>query len=256
MTFTSIDYDKFRTLRVTHVATRFAELIQDEANDELTPEQLFLTAVDDALEQRRAHKVEKLIRQAGFPIPDATVAEVDYREGRGITPVRMRRYAAHDWRADSMNLLIISPTGGGKTYLACALGITACQNGHTVVYARMDELARRLVIARSDGIAHRKLLNELSETDLLIIDDFLTVGIDSDATSDLFAVLANREHRLPTMIASQTGPAHWVAELPDRVAADSIVNRLANHARTINLGQIDMRRLRHEHTRASEGYWE
>lgn len=37
MTFTSIDYDKFRALRVTHVATRFEELIADEANDEFTP---------------------------------------------------------------------------------------------------------------------------------------------------------------------------------------------------------------------------
>ena len=256
MTFTSIDYDKFRALRVTHVATRFEELIADEANDPLTPEQLFLTAVDDALELRRAHKVDKLIRQAGFPIADASVAEIDYRDGRAINPVRMRRYAAHDWRADPMNLLIISPTGGGKTYLACALGTAACHNGHAVTYARMDDLARRLVIARSDGIGHQKLLNELSETDLLIIDDFLTVGIDSDAASDLFAILANREHRLPTVIVSQTGPAHWVAELPDRVAADSIVNRLANHARTINLGQLDMRRLRHEHARTTKTYWE
>jgi len=39
-------------------------------------------------------------------------------------------------------------------------------------------------------------------------------------------------------------------------AADSIVNRLANHARTINLGQIDMRRLRHDNTCASNDYWE
>ncbi len=81
-----------------------------------------------------------------------------------------------------------------------------------------------------------------------------TVGIDTDAASDLFAILANREHRLPTVIASQTGPAHWVAELPDRVAADSIVNRLANHARTINLGQLDMRKLRHEHAQAATDY--
>lgn len=99
-------------------------------------------------------------------------------------------------------------------------------------------------------------MNELSGIDLLVIDDFLTVGIDSDAASDLFAVLANREHRLPTMIASQTGPAHWVADLPDRVAADSIVNRLANNARVINLVQIDMRRLRHDQARADDGYWE
>ena len=42
----------------------------------------------------------------------------------------------------------------------------------------------------------------------------------------------------------------------DRVAADSIVNRLANRARTINLGDVDMRQLRHEHTRAEQTYWE
>ena len=107
--FTSIDYEKFRTLRITHVATRFEELIADEANDELTPGQLFLTSIDDALEQRRANRIAALIRKAGFPIPTATIAELDYREGRGINPTRMRRYAAHDWSAEPVNLLINSP---------------------------------------------------------------------------------------------------------------------------------------------------
>ena len=254
--FTSIDYEKFRALRVTHVATAFEGLLADEANDILTPEQLFLTAVDDALEQRRANRVDKLIRSARFPIPHATVAEIHFQDGRGITPVRMRRYAAHDWSTDPTNLLIVSPTGGGKTYLACAIGIAACHNGHQVIYARMDDLARQLVIARNDGIAHQKLLNDLSDVTLLIIDDFLTVGIDSDAAADLFAVLANREHRLPTMIAAQSGPGYWLEALPDRVAADSIVNRLANHARKINLGQIDMRHLLDQRTRADADYWE
>ena len=254
--FTSTDYDKFRALRVTHVAVHFEQLLTDEANDGLTPEQLFLTAIDDALEQRRANRVDKLIRGVRFPIPDATVAEIAFEEGRGITAVRMKRYAAHDWSADPTNLLIVSPTGGGKTYLACAIGIAACHNGHAVTYARMDDLARKLVIARADGIAHQKLLNELSDVDLLIIDDFLTVGIDSDAAADLFAVLANREHRLPTMITAQSGPGYWVEALPDRVAADSIVNRLANHARKINLGQVDMRELLDQRSRADIHYWE
>ena len=56
------------------------------------------------------------------------------------------------------------------------------------------------------------------------------------------------------MIASQTGLALWVAELSDRVAADSIVNRLANHARINNLGQIDMRRHRNGLARAHNSY--
>ena len=254
--FTSIDYEKFRSLRITHVATRFEQLIRDEANDELTPEQLFLTAVDDALDARRAARIDKLIRQAGFPIPTATIAEIDYREGRGINPTRMRRYAAHDWRSEPTNLLVTSPTGAGKTYLVCAIGIAACHREHDVTYLRLDDLARRLVIARTDGIAHQDFLTRLSQLDLLIIDDFLTVGIDPDAASDLFAILAGREHRLPTVIASQSGPDYWAGALPDRVAADSIVNRLANNARTINLGEVDMRRQRNQKARAAAEFWE
>lgn len=254
--FTSVDYEKFRILRVTHVATKFEALLTDETNDVVTPEQLFLTAVDDALDARRAGKIDKLIKAAGFPIPGASIAEIDYPDGRGITAVRMARYANTDWRADHLNTLITSPTGGGKTYIACAIGIAACMHEHTVTYERMDDLARKLAIARTDVIAHHKLINHLSCVDLLIIDDFLTIGIDTDAGNDLFTILANRNERLPTMIASQTGPTHWVEALPDRVAADSIVDRLAHHARTIKLGTIDMRQTRHDHTRADKEYWE
>lgn len=115
---------------------------------------MFLTAVDDALDARRANRIERLTQQAGFPVAHASIAELDYSEGRGINPIRMRRYADHDWKSDPTNVLITSPTGGGKTYLACAIGLAACQREHEVIYARMDDLARKLVIARGDGIAH------------------------------------------------------------------------------------------------------
>ena len=121
--------------------------------------------------------------------------------------------------------------------------------------------------AEEKGVGYAKLNSQLvhgrraKPCELRIIfcftlDDFLTVGIDSDAASDLFAVLANREHHLPTLIASQSGPGYWVEALPDRVAADSIVNRLANHSRTINLGTVDMRKLRDDQARAEKHHWE
>ena len=254
--FTSEDHEKFRTLRITHLATQFERLVLDEDNDHLTPEQLFQTAAEHALEQRRENRVAGYIKKAGFPHPTASIAEIDYREGRGLTQVRMRRYAAAAWRHDPRNVIITSPTGGGKTYIACAIGISACHTDHTVTYTRMDDLARRLLIARSDSIAHQRMLNDLSNVDVWILDDFMTIGIDADAAADLFTILANRDTRLPTIIASQSGPGYWLEALPDRVAADSIVNRLASGARRINLGTIDMRSLRAERERSKTDHWE
>ncbi|WP_443347909.1 hypothetical protein [Arthrobacter rhombi] len=46
---------------VTYVATRFEEFLDDEANDALTTERLFLAAVDNALEQRRQSRAPRLI---------------------------------------------------------------------------------------------------------------------------------------------------------------------------------------------------
>lgn len=149
-----------------------------------------------------------------------------------------------------------SVKGGGKTYLVCALGIAACHNGYSVAYTRMDDLARNLVIARGDSIKHQAMLNEYSQVTLLLIDDFMTAGIDPEAAADLFTILANREHRAATVIASQSGPEYWMDVLPDKVAADSIVNRLVNHAKKITLGDIDMRRERSEQARQAKDYWE
>jgi hypothetical protein len=87
--FTSIDYDKFRSPGVTHVAARLEELIQDETNDTLTPEQLFLTAVDDALESRRINKVDKTDPPGRLPDPGS-----DRRRGR--LPRRTRHHPGQD----------------------------------------------------------------------------------------------------------------------------------------------------------------
>ena len=65
-----------------------------------------------------------------------------------------------------------------------------------------------------------------------------------DAAGDLFSILADREHRAATIIASQTGPAHWAVGLPDKLGGESIVNRMANNGRAIQIGGVDMRQIR------------
>ncbi|WP_146233432.1 hypothetical protein [Arthrobacter psychrolactophilus] len=60
---------------------------------------------------------------------------------------------------------------------------------------RMDNLARCLDLASVDGMGHQNLLNKRSDVDLLIVDDFLSVGIGPNLASDLFSTLASRGRR-------------------------------------------------------------
>ncbi|OHO35758.1 hypothetical protein HMPREF2690_00015 [Corynebacterium sp. HMSC034E11] len=70
----------------------------------------------------------------------------------------------------------------------------------------------------------RKLIN----IDVLIIDDFMTMSINQRGQEDLAKIIFDREGRLPTVISSQSAAAYWVAEVPDRVGADSLVSRFNN----------------------------
>lgn len=58
------------------------------------------------------------------------------------------------------------------------------------------------------------------------------------------------------IIVSQTDPSYWVQAMRDRIAGDSIVNRLATNTRWIVLGNTDMRKLKHDEARAATDYWE
>lgn len=256
MRFTSEDHEKFKELRLTPLAEKFQELVNYEAHDHQLSEDVFMAAGNHALDARRSNKIERLIKQAKFPLPSASIAEIHYLPGRRLEESRMKRYVTHLWRADPMNLMVISATGAGKTYLVCAIGIAAWQSEHSVFYTRMDDLARKMLISRNNGAKPQEFLLKLCDVDLLIIDDFLTIGIDQNVASDLFAILADRENRLPTIIASQTDPEYWVQALPDRIAGDSIVNRLATNTRWIVLGNTDLRKLKYDEARADTDFWE
>lgn len=218
--FNDNDHNLFRSLRASSIARAFEEILINNINDEhgevLTPEEVLRMAGQQVASERRAKRISDAIKKARFPIMNASIAEIRYEQGRNLVPTAMKRLGHHDWDKDPTNLLILSPTGAGETYLACAIGIAACENEYSVAYWRMDDLARRLAVTRMDTLEHEDMLTGLFNVQVLILDDFLTVGIDESTASNLFAILANRENLHATIIGSQSTPGHWLDVLPDR----------------------------------------
>ncbi|HCU56686.1 MAG TPA: hypothetical protein DF984_00400 [Anaerolineaceae bacterium] len=102
----------------------------------------------------------------------AWVQEIDFSPGRGLQRQQILQLAGITWIRKALNLIILSPTGAGKTYIACALGRAACEQDLGVRYFRLPRFFQTLKLAQLEG-TYPKLVKSLHNVDLLILDDWL-----------------------------------------------------------------------------------
>jgi len=100
----------------------------------------------------------------------AVIEDIDMKAPRGLDKALFHKLAAGDWIDRHQNLIVIGPTGVGKSWLACALGHKACRDDRSVSYQRVPRLFDALALARGDG-RHGRLHKTLARVELLILDD-------------------------------------------------------------------------------------
>ena len=171
----------------------------------------------------------------------AAVEDVDYRSPRGLDRALFQKLAEGDWIKGHDNLVLVGPTGVGKSWLAAALGHKACRDNQSVLYQRVPRLFEELALGRGDG-RHPRLLRSLGRVDLLILDDWGLEPLDAGARHDLLEILEERYGRRSTMITSQLPVDRWHDIIGDPTYADAILDRLIHNAHRIELSGESLRR--------------
>ena len=132
--------------------------------------------------------------------------------------------------------------GGGKTYLACALGMAAARQFLSVKYIRLHDLLVEFSIARGNGTI-RKLMAQYKKFALLIIDEWLLYPLKESECRDLLEIMESRYKRASTILCSQFDIPGWRDKLADPILADAICDRIVHDAYTIIIGgQESMRK--------------
>ncbi len=149
--------------------------------------------------------------------------------------------ASGRWLRQHHNVLILGPTGVGKSWIACALGNQAARDGFSVRYRRLPRLLDELAVARVDGNPAR-LLARLARIQLLILDDWAMAKLTAEQRRDLMEVVDDRHQRAATILATQVPIERWHDMIGDPTYADAILDRLLHNAYRIELRGDSMRR--------------
>jgi DNA replication protein DnaC len=217
--------------------------------DELSFEERLALLVEQEHLQRQDNRLHRRIRQARFQ-QTAMVQDIDFSAKRGLQRQFVLQLAQNNWIHKGLNLIILGPTGAGKTFLSCALGRAACEQDLNVRYYRLPRFSQEIKTAQLEGI-YPRLVKTLAKTDLLILDDWLRDSLSLTDAQSLLDILDDRYGRCATMVATQFPVDVWHSRILDPTLADAILDRLVHNAHRIELLGESQRKIRAETIMAS-----
>lgn len=197
----------------------------------------------DALVQERENRlIGRLIRNAEFKYPNASLESLDH-DSRQIKKSTIINLAAMGFISNATNLFILGPTGAGKTYLSCALGIEACRQTYRVLYIRMPDLMRNFENYRDDIRALTRYRKRIGNYQLLILDEWLDHKVSERDAKILYELFEQRCGTNPTIFVGQYPIDEWHDRLGGGTQADSIMDRIVYNAYEIPTSETNLRKI-------------
>jgi len=234
--------DKLGSLKLVGMREGLREQMENTAYRKLSFEERLGMLLDREWSLRQTRKQTRRMRVARFR-EAAVVEDLDFGFSRGLDRSQVLALAQDDWIRQHLNVIITGPTGAGKTYLACALGQSACRNGVSVRYFQISKLLQKITYARADG-SLPKFFETLAKTQLLVIDDWLRNPLTDSQTPDLLEILEDRYGRASTLLATQIPVPDWHDRLGSATLSDAVMDRIVHNAYRLELRGESMRKRR------------
>lgn len=200
---------------------------------EATPKQEeFLHRVfSEELEHRERLRKARLFQKAAFPVRK-TLEGYEWNALRLPSTLQPDELTSCQFVRDKKNLVLFGPVGTGKTHLAIALGVRACELGLATRFFTAASLVTRLSESKQAGQLERTM-KDLEKVELIIIDEWGYLPMNRDEAQLLFQVIAASYERRSLVITTNLEFSKWGGIFTDDQMAAAMIDRLAHHGQLV-----------------------
>lgn len=182
---------------------------------------------------RQLRDTEKRRKAAGLP-QKHDLDSYNTQTDNGLSPVRINQLRELNWLDGGFNIMLMGPSGTGKTFLAAGLCADAVEKGYKAYFRTMDQLVR--VLKMKDAVrAAQAEYKRLLKADLIVIDDIMLFPVEKLMAVELFNFINAIYEQTCIIITTNKTAADWPKMLDDEVLATALLDRLLFHCEIIKL---------------------
>jgi DNA replication protein DnaC len=220
-------------MKMDHLSAQLDAICEQAAKKDWGYREFLTQALDSEWKGRHRKGVESRLKMARFPWIK-TLDQFDFSFQPSVDKKVIRELSTQAFVDRAENVIILGPTGVGKTHLAIALGVKAVEVGHKVLFLTLESMITRLTRARMENRSDRQL-QQFVYPKVLIIDEMGYLPMNREEAGMLFRLLNRRYEKASLIITSNKSFVDWGELFNDQILATAILDRLLHHCTTINI---------------------
>jgi DNA replication protein DnaC len=224
---------KMKMLKMANALNELDDIIRSAVEGQIDHLDFLLHILETELKGRDINKINRLIKQAGFPIIK-TIADFDFSLRPSINKHQILSYCDGTFIDKKENIIFVGSPGTGKTHLSIAIAYELCQKDKSVFFTTGTGLINTLNEAK-DEKSLLKYFKQASKWDLVVIDEIGYFPFEKNESELLFQYISERYERGSMIITTNLPFSKWNEIFHTERLTTAILDRLIHHCNIIEI---------------------
>ena len=220
-------------LRLTQTRNMPEKIIHKAQLDKPSYTEFMLNLLQREVMHRQKTDLERRMKLARLP-KDNDLEKYDFNVANGVTVPQLKQLRELMWLEQNYNLILMGPSGTGKTYIAAGLIHDAVVAGYKAYFITMEELVTVLKMKEMISSA-LNTYNRLIKAHLVAIDDIMLFPIKKHEAVAFFNLINQLHEKSSVIITTNKSPKQWAETLEDEVLASALLDRLLYRCEVVKL---------------------